>query len=138
MPSKEVISAGKGGRSSKTKKKVNNTPLCLWSKHKEEGIMNYFRDCEECPKEEKDKIFDAFRKVNTAGVKRSVRKAPVEESAGILFSDKFGEKFCSTVCNDNGADANILDIQTITKLKNSGVDLTAQTLPRPRMLHMPA
>lgn len=40
--------------------------------------MENFRDWEEDPKQEKDKIFDKFRNGNNEGVKRAVSKAPFE------------------------------------------------------------
>lgn len=38
-------------------------------------------------------------------------------------------KFHSTVCADNGANAKIIEINTLSKLNNTGVDLTEKNLP---------
>ncbi len=84
--------------------------------------MHYLRDCSEFRKDEKYKFFDELRRKKTAGVRRTANKDTVEidESTRTIFSATFGEKWRTTVCADNGADAIILDSRTLAKLKEAG------------------
>ncbi len=57
-PSQGNGSGGKGTSSDKpatTKKKI---PICMWPRHKKQGVWHYLRDCRECQDEEKDKLHD--------------------------------------------------------------------------------
>lgn len=37
-----------------------NIPLCLWKPHSDKGLRHLLSLCRECPKDEKDKLFEAL------------------------------------------------------------------------------
>ena len=131
---------GKGTRSDMPATGRKKLPICIWPKHKEQGVRHHLRDCKDCPKDEKDKLFDDLRKSKAGGIKRTPNKDSVEidESTRTIFSATFGGKWRTTVGADNSADANILDSRTLAKLKDAAVDHFVEYLPGPRSFDMAA
>ena len=97
--------------STKTPKKL--TPVCLWPPHKEKGLRHYLKDCRECPKEEKDKLFDKLRAGKKETVRRTNAHGANETQSSVIFSATFAEKVRTTVCADIGADTTIMDAKML-------------------------
>ncbi len=56
-------------------------------KHKDQGVRLYLRDCRECAKDEKDKLFNELRRTKAEGVRRTANKEKVEiDEPRALFS----------------------------------------------------
>ena len=89
QPSSRVNKGDRKGTSSDMQATGRKTlPICIWPKHKEQGVRHYLRDCKDCPKYEKDKLFDDLWKRKTGGIKRTSNKDSVEidESTSTIFS----------------------------------------------------
>lgn len=41
--------------------KEKEIPLCLWDKNKKENILHLLKDCKDCSKDEKDRLFNLLR-----------------------------------------------------------------------------
>lgn len=121
----------------KSEGKTKKLPLCLWEEHSAKGIRHYLRDCKECPKETKDKLFDEHRSKKGNGAKRTT-DAHDTTSKSVIFNATFGGHYRSTICADNCSDDNILDTHMLSEFKRSGVDHVTENLPRPRHFDMAA
>lgn len=137
------------------KKKTNSTPsdnlpLCLWPKHRAQGMRHFLKDCKECPKHTKDELFENLRseRQNKGSAKRVAHfdledKESAEgrndpESSGVLFSATFDDKFRHTICTDIGADTSIMDSTTVQQLESHDVSFTSTTLNTPVKFNMAA
>ena len=134
-------SKGKGTEGGKDSKKSdsqsNKTPLCLWEEHSKKGIRHYLRNCRECPKEVKDRLFEEHRRMKKEGAKRAVDKRN-EKSTSVVFTATFGECHRATICADTCSDDNILDQHMLLEFKKAGVEHSVEDLPRPRTFNMAA
>ena len=116
-----------------TKKK----PLCLWEEHKKKGIRHYLRNCRECPKDVKDRLFEEHRARKKDGAKRTT-DTNREDSTSVVFTATFGERHRASVCADTCSDDNILDLNILRDFKKAGVEHTLEDLIRPRTFYMAA
>lgn len=110
-------------------------PLCLWPPHKEKGFHHYLKDCKGCPKDEKDKLFEAHR-ASTGKAKRT--KACAEETKSVSFTAMFGCIYRMLICADNVSDDNFLDTYMLIAMKRFGVQSKVEDLARPREFQMAA
>lgn len=125
-------------------------PICLYPPHREKGIKHFIKDCNACPKEDKEKYLKEYleerkqrngkahrvrKNDGTASPSVSIGKNP---QSSILFTAVFGSKYRNQVCADNGADTNILDNATLRRIMASGVDLEVETLAQARVFDMAA
>ena len=96
-PTRPPSSRGKKGDGKGTTSDMQATgrkklPICIWPNHKGQGVRHYLRACKDCPKEEKDKLFDDLRKSDAGGIKGTSNKDSVEidESTSTIFSARSG------------------------------------------------
>lgn len=138
-------SKGTGGNQDKARKeqKDKETPLCLWEEHKKKGIRHLLRNCKDCPKDEKDRLFNDLRtekKTTGSAAKRAAAKFNATDGANtsVTFNATFDGTWRSSICADNGADANIIDMRTINEMSISGAVCNTTPLLRPRSFEMAA
>jgi len=112
--------------------------VCPYPPHKEKGFRHYLKDCKDCPKEQKDKLFEELRSNKNNGVKRTSEKNDKYEQSSVIFSTTFGNKVRTTVCADIGAAASIMDSVMLRKLENANVDFKIEKLDPPRSFNMAA
>ena len=84
------------------------------------------KDCRECPADEKKKLLDELMASKPNKEKRLKDKAisaskSEHSSTSILFSGTFGGKLLETVCADIGADANLLDSNTLKPFSDKNI-----------------
>lgn len=116
---------------------TNQTPLCLWEQHSKRGIHHYLRNCRECPKDVKDRLFDEHRGKRKEHTKRTSENSSTD-SRSVVLTATFGEHYKTTVCADTCSDDNIIDERMLNNLRNAGVDHIVEDLPRTRTFHMAA
>lgn len=46
-------------------------PACLWTPHADKGIRHWFKNCHDCPEEEKNKLFDQLHTKKASGGKKT-------------------------------------------------------------------
>ena len=107
----------------------NKLPLCLWEEHSSKGIRHYLRNCKECPKDVKDRLFEAHRSKNKGSAKRTTDSSPVDTS--VIFNATFGERHRARICADTCSDDNILDHHVLEDFKKAGVEHTVEYLLQP-------
>ena len=122
---------------SKRSDPTNKIPLCLWEQHSKRGIHHYLRNCRECPKDVKDRLFNEHRGKRKEHAKRTTENTSTD-SRVVSFTATFGKHYNTTVCADTCSNGNILDERMLNNLGNAGVDHAVENLPRPRTFHMAA
>lgn len=112
-------------------------PLCLWEEHSKKGIRHLLRNCNDCPKEVKDKLFEEKRNSKKEDVKRAT-EGNNNRDKSVVFTATFGERHRAKICADTCSDDNILDHAMMAEFKKSGVEHAVETLLRPRIFDMAA
>ncbi|CAN8061403.1 unnamed protein product [Agarophyton chilense] len=119
-------------------KSSNQKPICPYPPHKEKGQRHFLKDCRDCPKEEKDKLFEELRSVKKEGVKRTTNPLCQAKDSTVLFTVTLDEKFRTTVCADIGSAATLKDTSILERARKAGVDASVVKLVPPRKFEMAA
>ncbi|CAN8076723.1 unnamed protein product [Agarophyton chilense] len=119
-------------------KSSNQKPICPYPPHKEKGQRHFLKDCRDCPKEEKDKLFEELRSVKKEGVKRTTNPLCQAKDSTVLFTATLDEKFRTTVCADIGSATTLMDTSTLERARKAGVDASVVKLVPPRKFEMAA
>lgn len=112
--------------------------MCPYPPHKEKGFHHNLKDCKDCSKNEKDRIFDELRVKKRDGIKRASAKKKTEAQSSALFSATFGNKVRTTVFADIGADETLMDSVMLAKMRDEGLDITIEKVEPPRTFNMEA
>ena len=126
-----------GKRKAKPDTISKEAPLCLWEHHNKKGIRHYLRNCKECPKEIKDRLFEEHRSKKNDGAKRATDTMD-EEARSVVFTATFGDRHRANICADTCSDDNILDKHMLLQFKKAGVEYALEDLARPRTFDMAA
>lgn len=138
----------KGADSSDQKREIKEPkqdPICLYPPHKEKGVRHKLKDCRACPEEEKNNLFDNFRKERKERQEKSARRVQARrkdnehlERSSTEFQAVFAGRINVNICADNGADASILDDNTLSLIISAGADVQIDNLEKPRIFGMAA
>lgn len=128
--------SAKGGSTSTQSK--SQKPVCLFPPHKEKGLRHYLKDCRDCPKDMKDKLFEDMRATKKDGIKRAALPSSKAPDSSIIFSATFANKVRTTVCADIGADASLMDTALLDTIQRAGIDALVEKLTPPRTFNMAA
>lgn len=91
--------------------------------------------------EEKKSLLEAYRRERSTKHKQAVKRTVTQDAqfeSSVLLTATFGETLRTTICADNGADANIMDKKLLTSLKNTKAYQHVETLPKPQLFNMAA
>ena len=105
----------------------------MWKTYAEKGIRHYLRDCIECPKKEKDRLFENLRQRSGKSIMRASENMEegnaeriMNDAAGITVNATFGDKMITEICTDIGADANLLDSKILSDMERFGVEFNVE------------
>ena len=118
-------------RPSKTYLLTRRPPLCLWEEHSRNGIRHYLRNCKDCPKDVKDRLFEEHWTKKKDGAKRTTYMSR-DDSKSVALTSAFGEHHHAVICADTCSDDNILDRHMLQHFKKTSIEHTVEVLARPR------
>lgn len=113
-------------------------PVCPYPPHKAKGLRHFLKDCRDCPKDQKDKLFEEFRASKKDTVKRTTEICGHDTGSSVMFTATLDGKFRTTVCADIGSATTLMDTGTLDKMQKAGVDATVVKLDPPRNFEMAA
>lgn len=103
-------------------------PVCSYLPHKENGLRHYLKDCRDCPKEQKENLFEELGAQKDGGMKRTTDPTSDTTGSSVLFTATLDGKLRTTVCADIGSAATLMDANTLAKVQIAGVDATVVKL----------
>lgn len=121
--------------------------------HREKGVRHYISKCKACPEADKDSYLADYCKEQGGQVKKEQKaqgfktgannkKCPKRSSepgeSSIVFRAVLCELHHETVCDDNGADGNIMDEATLRWITSTGTHVDVRKLPHPPVFDMTA
>lgn len=134
---KQEKNSGSSTSSSSTKL-AKQKPVWPYPPHKEKGLRHYLKDCRDCPKDKKNKLFEELRSKKKEGVKRTTDPRSFEKESSVLFTATLDGKYRTTVCADIGSAATLMDSKTLNTVQKAGVSAIVLKLNPPRKFEMAA
>lgn len=113
-------------------------PLCPYPPHKENGFRHFLKAFRDCPKDQKDKLFEDLRKQKKEGVKRTTPAADKEAQSSVIFNATLDDKVRTTVCADICSAVTLMNAKMLVKIQKASTNIKVEKLPTQKTFNMVA